>query len=152
MVVSAFFTWAILTRGMATVIHVPSGSPDWVSWLVFAALQAAILYLCWRTLHVKRVALVDDHLLVDTLMRKSLIPLERVLSIEWTGRTGQTEMPTAALVLSESTVFGSYIVFEPRSAEAFELLRSKIERSDTVAFGDGRDRPIAGRINEAESG
>lgn len=125
--------WTALTKGSTAIIRgVPSSFPEWTQSVLLGGMLALLAYICWSVLRLKRVVLVDDHLLISSLRQEVRVPLADVLSIEWTQKAEDFNTPEAAIVLREPTALGDYIVFEPRSSEAFELLRSKIEHADAV--------------------
>jgi hypothetical protein len=128
--------WEALTEGSAAIVRgVPPSFPGWTRWIVLVGMLGVLAYLCWSVLRLKRVVLVDDHLLISSLTQEVTIPLEDVLSIQWTQKAEDFNTPEAALVLREPTALGDYIVFEPRSSEAFELLRSRIEHVEAGTTG-----------------
>jgi hypothetical protein len=124
-----YVAWKAATGDISAVIHVLPGFPEWSRWLVLTAGGAFTIYMCRMFMVLKRVTLVHDRLFIDDLTTRVEIPLSQVQSIEWTQTAADWNTPEAALVLRQPTPFGTYILFEPRSEEAFELLSSRIEES-----------------------
>jgi hypothetical protein len=124
--------WKALTGEISSIAAVPPGSPGWSKWLVLVVWTAVTIYLCWSVMLLKRVTLVDDRLLISNLTTNVDIPLSEVQSIQWTREAADFNTPEASLVLRQPTALGTDILFEPRSAAAFELLRAKIEAANTA--------------------
>ena len=123
-----YMVWKALNGEISSVVvGLPAGFPDWGRWLILVGLAAVISYVCWHWANVKQVTLVDDQLLIRSLTASARVPLSQVESIEWTQRPSDSDTAEAIMVLGVPTAVGTRIVFQPKSAEAFELLRSKVE-------------------------
>jgi hypothetical protein len=122
------FVWKALNGEVSSVVvGLPADFPDWGKWLILVGLAAVISWVCWQWATLKHVALVDDQLLIRSLTASARVPLSQVASIEWTQRPDDSDTAEAMIVLCVPTAVGTHITFEPKSAEAFELLRSKVE-------------------------
>jgi hypothetical protein len=133
MAMIVYAAWKAVTEGISSVVQgSPSSFPGWCNWILLVVWAAATIYLCWSVIRLKRVALVGNRLLINSLVTNVEIPLGQVQSIQWTQEAADFDTPEASLVLRQPTALGTYILFEPRSCAAFELLRSKIEAANTV--------------------
>ncbi len=61
----------------------------------FGVFALAVIYLSWSVIRLKRVALVDDQLMVSSLTTQVEIPLEQVESLEWTQKAEDFNTPEA---------------------------------------------------------
>lgn len=123
-----YMVWEGLNgRISSVVVGLPADFPDWGRWLILVGLGGVVSYCCWRWATVKQVMLVDDQLWIRSLTASARVPLSQVESIEWTQSPGDSDTLEAMMVLSVPTAVGTRIVFGPKSAEAYELLRSKVE-------------------------
>jgi hypothetical protein len=123
-----YMVWKALNGGISSVVSgLPADFPDWGKWLILVGLVAAVAYGCWRWASARQVTLVDDQLLIRSLTASARVPLSQVESIEWTQRPGDNETAEAMIVLCVPSAVGRHIIFEPKSVDAFELLRSKVD-------------------------
>ena len=125
-----YMVWQALTGKISSVVVVqgsPANFPDWGRWLVLVALIAVISFACWRLANLKRITLIEGRLLVRGLTASVNIPLTQVESIQWTQEPAGDSTLQAMIILRTATSVGRHIRFEPKSAEAFELLRSRLE-------------------------
>jgi hypothetical protein len=129
-----YLVWKAVTGGVSTVVRdLPPASPDWGRWLFLIVMAVITIYSCRRIMVLKRVTLVDDRLSIENLTTRIEIPLGQVLSLEWTQTAADFNTPEAALVLRNPTPFGTYILFTPRSEDAFERLSARIEAAGTTS-------------------
>ncbi|HEY6927291.1 MAG TPA: hypothetical protein VI653_27695 [Steroidobacteraceae bacterium] len=125
---AAGLVWEALRGGISSVVvGFPAAFPEWGKWLTLAGLVVVIAYIARRWAITRQVTLVDERLWVSSLTAAISIPLSQVEYVLWTQSPADSDTLEAMIVLSAPTTFGQRIVFQPKSAEAFELLRSKIE-------------------------
>jgi hypothetical protein len=105
-------------------------NPTVMGGVSFGVFAMAVIYISWSVIRLKRVALLDDQLMVSSLTTHVEIPLEQVESLEWTQKAEDFNTPEARILLREPNALGMEIHFEPRSSAAFDLLRSKIEAAN----------------------
>jgi hypothetical protein len=123
-----YLVWKALNGEISSVVvGLPADFPEWGRWLILVGLGGVISYACWQWATVKQLTLIDDQLLIRSLTASARVPLSQVESIQWTQRPENSDTAEAMIVLGVPTAVGTHIVFEPKSAEAFELLRSKVE-------------------------